>query len=222
MDKIRISVLVSGLLMIAFSIPALCQVSTVYGSLAGTVYDSSGAVIPGAVVALTGPTANQTMGTDSSGSFVFRALTPGTYGVTVKKTGFKAYKVTGVNVNVNQVATIHVTLIVGAATQIVEVSSPAVVIDTSSTNTTSTITDTDYTKLPIGRNISSLFYLATGVANGIGTGRMNPSISGGLALRTPTWLTASTSLTPATMHLASGARCTELSARACRCRLSRK
>jgi hypothetical protein len=199
MDKIRISALVTGLFLLLFSIPALCQVSAVNGSLSGTVYDTSGAVIPGAVVSLSGPTANQNMGTDSSGSFFFHALTPGSYGVTVKKSGFKAYKVTGVNVNVNQVTTIHVTLVVGAATQTVEVTTPTVRIETSSTNVTTHVTDTDYGKLPLGRNVSSLFYVAPGVASGLGTGMANPSIAGASGLEN-TYVADGVPLTDAGYH----------------------
>ncbi|MEJ2008152.1 MAG: carboxypeptidase regulatory-like domain-containing protein [Acidobacteriota bacterium] len=182
MDKRRILALFSGLLLLAFSTPALCQVSTVSGSLAGAVYDPTGAVIPAAKVTIVGPTGSRSMSTDPSGNFTFRDLAPGSYQVNVEKSGFKSYKASGAQVNVNQVTTIHVTLVVGATTQTVEVTSPAVRIDTSSTNVTTHVTDTTYDKLPLARNVAGLFYIAPGVAGGIGTGYANPSISGGSGL----------------------------------------
>jgi Carboxypeptidase regulatory-like domain len=182
MKKIGIFTSISALLLLVFSIPALCQVSTVSGSLAGTVYDPSAAVIPAAKVTIIGPTETRIQDTDPDGSFTFRTLAPGVYEVVVEKAGFKVYRASNVRVNVNQVATIHVMLEVGAATQTIEVSTPTVRIDTTSTNVTTAVSDTTYAKLPLGRNVSALFYIAAGVANGIGAGPANPSISGGSGL----------------------------------------
>ncbi|TAM79516.1 MAG: TonB-dependent receptor [Acidobacteria bacterium] len=182
MNRKKILALTLELLLLAVSIPALCQVSTVNGSLAGTVYDTSGAVIPSAKVTIVGPTGSRATYTDSNGNFIFRVLPPGSYQTSVEKSGFKAYKISGAQVNVNQVTTIHVTLVVGAATQSIEVTTPAIRVDTSSTNVTTAVSDTVYAKLPLGRNVSSLFYMAPGVANGIGAGPANPSISGGSGL----------------------------------------
>lgn len=122
------------------------------------------------------------MNADPSGNFTFRDLAPGTYQVNVEKSGFKSYKASGAQVNANQVTTIQVKLEVGAMTQTVEVTSPAVRIDTSSTNVTTHVTDTTCDKLPLARNVAGLFYIAPGVAGGIGTGYANPSISGGSGL----------------------------------------
>ncbi|MGA8184287.1 MAG: TonB-dependent receptor [Terriglobia bacterium] len=173
---------ISCLLLLVFPFTALSQVSAVSGSLAGTVYDTSGAVIPTANVTIVGPTGNQVQNTDSQGSFIFRDLVPGSYDLRVEKSGFKAYKASGAQVNVNQTTTVHVTLTVGAATQTVEVSSPAVRIDTDSTNVTTHVTDAAYSKLPLDRNVAGLFYIAAGVAGGGGTGYSNPSISGASGL----------------------------------------
>jgi Carboxypeptidase regulatory-like domain len=199
MRKGGMLVLAAGVFLLAFSIPGLSQVSAVAGSLSGVVYDASGGVIPGATVTISGPTANQSQNTDSSGNFIFHALIPGSYKVKVEKSGFKSYQVSGVAVNVNQVASIHVTLVVGAATQTVEVSAPAVRVDTTSTNVTTSISDTDYSKLPLGRNVSALFYVAPGVANGLGTGAANPSISGGSGLEN-TYVADGVNITDAGYH----------------------
>ncbi len=62
------------------------------GGIAGKVLDSTGAVLPGATVTLTGPAmqGTQTATTDTTGSFRFRNVPPGQgYKVTVKLAGFR-------------------------------------------------------------------------------------------------------------------------------------
>src|SRR5207244_12320771 len=53
------------------------------GTIAGTVEDSTGAVVPNAKVTLAGPFGTQTVATDDRGAFRFPTLTPGE--VTVRR-----------------------------------------------------------------------------------------------------------------------------------------
>ncbi len=75
---------------------ALAQVIT--GTITGTVRDMSGAVVPGAKVALTNQATkvvdNATANHD--GSFVFPDLLPGTYRVSVSMTGFATWQESGI------------------------------------------------------------------------------------------------------------------------------
>jgi hypothetical protein len=64
----------------------------------------------------------------------------------------------------------------------VEVSAAATTVDTSATSVNSDFSDDFYSKIPLGRGVSSLFYLAPGVVSGGGTGEENPSISGSSGL----------------------------------------
>jgi hypothetical protein len=75
-----------------------------------------------------------------------------------------------------------VVLETGEVTQTVEVSAATVTVDTSAASVNSEFSDTFYSKIPLGRGVSSLFYLAPGVTSGIGTGAENPSISGSSGL----------------------------------------
>jgi Carboxypeptidase regulatory-like domain len=168
--------------LIAASIPALPQASTVKGALAGTVYDTTGAVVPAARVTVTGPMGSMALDTDSTGNFMFRNLSPGTYVAKVEKSGFKLAQVSDIDVTVNNVSTIKVTLVLGTATQVVEVAAPSVRVDTTSTRVSTGITDTFYDKVPLPRNVAGMFYIAPGVASGGGTGESNPSISGASGL----------------------------------------
>src|SRR5262245_3183863 len=71
------------------------------GSLAGTVTDSAGAIVPGANVELRNNAngANRTATSGSNGVFQFTDVEPGTYTVTVQSTGFKKTVASNVVVN---------------------------------------------------------------------------------------------------------------------------
>ena len=58
------------------------------GSVAGTVVDQSGAVVPGATVVLSGPGGSHSTTSGPAGAFAFRNLTRGTYHLTVTLEGF--------------------------------------------------------------------------------------------------------------------------------------
>ncbi|HSP69525.1 MAG TPA: carboxypeptidase-like regulatory domain-containing protein, partial [Bryobacteraceae bacterium] len=69
---------------------ALAQTST--GQIAVTVFDSSGAVVPGAVVTLSGSETGEvvrTLTADENGSAFAPLLRPGAYTVSVAAPGFK-------------------------------------------------------------------------------------------------------------------------------------
>src|SRR5216683_657418 len=127
--------------------------SSLRGKLSGLVYDATKALVPGAQVTITGPIGSLTQTTTEEGSFLFSALIPGNYSIKVQKTGFK-------------VANIKT----GEVSETVEVSAAAVTVDTSASSVNSDFSDDFYSKIPLGRGVSSLFYLAPGVTSGLGTG----------------------------------------------------
>ncbi len=171
-----------GIFLLSCTLPALAQESAVKGNLAGTVYDTTGAVVPEAKVTLGGPTGTRSINSDEAGNFLFPLLIPGFYSVKVEKSGFKVADVKGVEVVTDRTATVHVTLVAGAPTQVVEVTAPAVRVDTTSTAVAANLTDTFYQQVPVQRNVAGLFYLSSGVASGGTSGVANPSISGGSGL----------------------------------------
>ncbi len=169
-------------LLVSFTLPAVAQESAVKGNLAGTIYDTSGAVVPGAKVTITGPTGTTSKDSDERGDFSLTLLIPGFYSVKVEKEGFKAADVKSVEVFTGRTSSIRVTLEPGAITQVVEISVPAVTVDTSSTGVGANLPDSFYHSVPVTRNVAGLFYLSAGVASGGLSGRSNPSISGGSGL----------------------------------------
>ena len=82
---------VSFALMLALTTPVLALAQTTLGRVAGTVLDSSGAVLPGATVTLTNQLTNQsqTTVTNQVGAFIFPQTPAGTYKVEIALEGFK-------------------------------------------------------------------------------------------------------------------------------------
>jgi hypothetical protein len=166
------------------------QQGSITGGLNGVVTDSTGAVIPGATVALHGPQGDRVVTTDTLGRFSTNNLTPGFYDVTLTKEGFMTLQSKQNEVVVNASSTLNLTMQVGNVGQTVEVTASAVAIDTQNTAITSNLTDTFYNSVPMPRNVSAIFYAAPGVASGqvagtpgqIGPGAANPSIGGASGL----------------------------------------
>ena len=84
----------------------------VTGSILGTVHDSTGAVVAGAVVVVTNAQTNfhQESVSAADGSYHLLALPAGIYKVTVTAKGFKTYNTTDVEVKVNDQLHVDVTL----------------------------------------------------------------------------------------------------------------
>ncbi len=174
-----------GILLLAallISLPVFAQQSAVTGSMSGVVLDATGAVVNGAKATLTGPTGNSTVTTESDGKFNFRSLAPGMYSVKVEKEGFRTVDLKGIEVVLGRAASVTATMQPGAMTETVEVTGTAVTVDTTSTAVGTNLPDTFYQSVPVGRNVASLFYVAPGAADGGGTGRSNPSVSGASGL----------------------------------------
>jgi hypothetical protein len=175
--------LAACLLSFSFGLGTLAQdQSSARGNLSGVVLDASKATVPGAQVTVTGPIGNLSQTTNDQGTFLFSTLIPGFYSIKVQKAGFKIASIAATEVLINKTTSVEVTLETGEVTQTVEVSAATVTVDTSSNSVNSEFSDSFYSKIPLGRGVSSLFYLAPGVTSGIGTGAQNPSISGSSGL----------------------------------------
>ena len=178
----RIPLFVAVIVMALFASVSFGQITS--GDLVGTVKDPSGAIVSNASVTVT----NQATGivvsvkSGSEGEFRTDNLLPGQYTVAVSSPGFQTYTLHGVTIDINRTATIPVTLSVGANTT-VEVSAEAgVVLDTTTTNLTTTFSTDELASLPtatVGLGVINTSLLSPGVAStgGIGIG-VGPSIGG--------------------------------------------
>jgi len=160
--------------LVAVSVLALCSTQrlnaqVLYGSVAGTVSDQTGAVVPGAAITIvndnTGFTRNTTSA--SAGDYRFTDLPAGTYTLTATAQGFKPVKQTGINVTVGSINQQNVQLAVGAVTQEVTVSGAAAVLQTQEANVHTTISNYAVQNLPLNiyHNFQSVELLSPGVVS---------------------------------------------------------
>src|SRR6266481_3799979 len=139
--------------------------ATASGTIQGTVTDQSGAVVTGAqVVAKNKATdVSRTATSSDTGDYRFELLPVGNYTVTVSKTGFATYAQT-IEILIGQAATVNAELKPGAASELIEVTSEAPVLDQAKTDVSQNITPREVQELPmVGRDVANLAYLAPGV-----------------------------------------------------------
>jgi hypothetical protein len=147
-----------------FASAAWAQLYT--GSLTGVVTDPSGGVVPNARVTATDVAKGfqYKTTTDSAGRYLLRPLPPATYELAVEATGFRTFLQAGITLNVNQNATVDVTLKLGETKQTVEVKTTAPLLETQDATTGQEIDRTFINDLPlIGRGVTDLTFLAPGV-----------------------------------------------------------
>jgi hypothetical protein len=151
------AVLSLGVLLLMPSLYLRAQ--STYGSVAGSVVDSSGAAVTDANIALTnlGTSEKRTQSSGSDGLFTFVNLFPGQYRIDVEKPGFKHFVRTPVTVEVQQTSHIEATLQVGEVSQVVEVNAETPLLQ-AETSSLGTVVDTRAAnELPLnGRNIFNL------------------------------------------------------------------
>jgi hypothetical protein len=139
---------------------------TAVGEVNGTVTDASGAAISGALVKLTneGTKITSQARTTASGYFVFINVQPGSYFLSVEQPGFKITRISTFDVHVNQTLTQNVHLDIGAVTETVTVGAEAPLLQSSSSELGTVITERAVNDLPLnGRNFTQLLTLTPGV-----------------------------------------------------------
>lgn len=154
------------------------------GNLVGTVFDASGAAVVGADVEVTSIATNAVTRARTNGTGEYRAdnLLPGTYRVTVKAQGFKAFTQM-TDVQLNKTGTINVTLTPGAATETVEVSGAPPIIDTTTPQLGTTYEIETLKSIPtagagaLGVINLSLLQAGVGSTGGLGAGT-GPAVGG--------------------------------------------
>ena len=160
---IRRVMVVAGLLILLSS-TVWAQLYT--GTVTGLISDPSGAVVPGAQVQLTDEQKGYvfTATSDTSGSYLFRSVPPGTYKVDVRATGFRSESRGGIILEVNHNVTVNFSLQLGPTTQAVEVKGQAPVLDAQDAVTGQVVNRLFMNDLPlIGRSLSDLAFLTPGV-----------------------------------------------------------
>ena len=159
--------------------PSLFTQSLTTGDIAGTLQDSSRAVVTNATITLksldTG--SMQTSTTDSTGEFRFRLLKTGQYMVSTNPAGFQKLE-QKVEVAVGSVVTLNLTLEVGPSTQTVEVSAAASLLNPEPSMNTQ-FTPEQLAQLPsAGGDITTVAFTVPGVTVNVTGGYGNFNING--------------------------------------------
>src|ERR1017187_3561072 len=112
------------------------------GIITGIVTDPTGAAVPGADVTATNVDTGAALKTTTGdrGEFALPSLLAASYRLTVAKAGFRTQTRNGIEVNAGVTSTANVKLEVGTATESVEVTAGAEMVQTSNAQLTSTIT----------------------------------------------------------------------------------
>jgi hypothetical protein len=132
------------------------------GGLQGTVKDTSGAVVGGAHVVITGTTlaGSKALDSEATGYYRFANLPPGVYTITVSAKGFKTVKREGLNIEVGHLPTVDITMEVGATAEVVEVTSAAPVIDVTTNTNQTNLTSEALQEQPHGYSFQSVIQYA--------------------------------------------------------------
>src|SRR5579883_1931555 len=127
------------------------------GTIAGSIRDSQGAAIAGAVVSLV----SETRGTklpnatsEMSGEFVFPNVPPDNYTLEISHSGFKTFRRTAIEVSPgDRVGLGTLTIEVGATSEAVTVTAEATLLQTQSAERSVTITPAEVQNLPLASRI---------------------------------------------------------------------
>jgi len=149
-----IAILIS---IFCMAMPAFAQLST--GSIAGTVKDSTGAVIPGVSVTLSNPGViggNQEAVTTERGTYQFTRLVPGTYSVKAELSGFRPAALANLVVNADVTVRADMTLEVGNVSDTVTVTGESSLLDTTSALNQAVLDRKTLDSLPTGHDLWSI------------------------------------------------------------------
>src|SRR5260370_14119305 len=140
---------IAVLLCVVLSAGAL-HAQAVYGSIVGTVADSSGAVLAGAKITITdvGRDVTTITTTNESGNYTQRALIVGKYRLRVEAPGFKTVIQDNVGVSVDTESRVDFHMEVGEVTQTLEVTGEASVLKTERSDVATTWSEKTVTNIP--------------------------------------------------------------------------
>src|SRR5688572_20014640 len=154
-----------ALLLVAFGVlsPAVSHAQTI---LAGTVTDSSGAVLPGVTIEASSPVLIEkvrTATTDSNGQYRLVDLRPGLYRVTFTLPGFTTVIRDDLEVSGNQTITVGAEMRVGAVQETITVTGETPVVDVQSTRRVATVDSETVATIPIARGYGNLLATVPGI-----------------------------------------------------------
>lgn len=149
-------------------------------AIAGTVRDTSGAVLPGVTVEAASPVLIEkvrSVTTNDQGQYTIVDLRPGVYTVTFTLIGFSSFVRAGLELPSDFTATINADMKVGVREETITVTGQSPVVDVSSTAKTQVLTREILDAIPTGRTIQGLAQLIVGVS------MSSPDVGGSRAMQ---------------------------------------
>ena len=177
----RYSSSASLILLALIASPGIVLAQT--GGVAGQVTDTTGAILPGVVVAASSPAQIEefrTVVTDNQGNYNIVALVPGTYVVTFTLPGFATVRREGIELNTGFTANIDVQMAVGGIEETVTVTGATPVVDVQNVSTQVVLTREVQDSLPAGKDIPGLIALTLGARPPGGTATQDVGGSQGI------------------------------------------
>ena len=154
---------------VVWPVAATAQTSTI----AGTVRDASGGVLPGVTVEVASPALIEkvrTVVTDAEGRYSVVSLRPGTYTVTFTLPGFGTVKRDGIELTSDFTAVINADMRVGTLEETITVTGESPIVDTQAITQRHVMTREVLDVLPTGRNIQAVGIMIPGTTLALGGG----------------------------------------------------
>lgn len=145
------------------------------GTASGDVSDENGSPLEGVLISVNGAIGSTTT-TDERGKYIFPYLTPGQYNFRAELPGFTTVEQNDVRIQLGQRFVVSFRM-KPALKEIVTVTSDSQHVDLTSTKTATNISEEIIRKIPLGRSLANIIFMAPGVVDS-GLGGANFSISG--------------------------------------------
>lgn len=164
MRRSLLGVVVLSCCLALFPLAVRAQVGQ--SSLAGLVSDPTGAVVPGAQIALHGADESviRTVESRVDGTYLIPTLLPGRYRLTVSASGFETQQTLPFELRSGQTAAINFDLKIASSTAQVTVQDVVPILQTTSESLSATLSGAEMTSIPLlGRSFLNAISLAPGV-----------------------------------------------------------
>ncbi len=162
-------------ILIALALPG--QAQEFRATVSGQVTDASGAVMPGATITARNVATNATYKTESGddGEYTLRNLDPGSYVITVEKTGFRRLVREGAVLQVSDRATLNLAMQTGEVTESITIKEEIAQLQTETAVRGLVIDQTRVLNTPLqGRNMFAIAWSVPGVQIAAAVQRLRP------------------------------------------------
>lgn len=173
-----IAVVIAGLVATGGLFTTQLDAQGLFGTIGGTITDTSGAVVPGATVVVTNISTNVkiVLTTNGAGNYTAPDLNPGTYTVEASAKGFKSVVQNDIALQVDSNLRVSLVLEIGSTSETVTVAGTNILLQTQESSLSQTVDEQQLTELPLsglagtGHSAYSLVPLSAGVTQQVGEG----------------------------------------------------